>query len=179
MTDDQILNLKIGFCRQFLKEERKQLLRMSVNIKLVPLEVTNLKPQCTWLLSRSQIQILLYRLYSTTTNQYAFPFPFPLEALKCTLAIFITSQTIKDDKVPPTPESTDQNIKTRSTLPGPANANHRTLSEYEKIYINVSASSTDTDIDKMSYDNMCKEVFRIQSQTDPTLTLKQKNWTYK
>ena len=175
LTDEQILDLKIGFCRAFLKEERKQLLRMSVNKKLVPLEIKNLKPQCTRLLSRSQIQILLYRIYATTTNPYAFPFPYPLEALKCTLAIIITSQDIKDNTAPTTPKSDEQKNQTHTTDKKITNEKFRTLSENEMIYITVTASSTDNDIDKMSYNNMCKEVYRIQSPTDSTLTLERLN----
>ena len=59
MTEAQIMKLKIGFCRQFLKEEQDQILQMPVEKRFLPLKLENVRQHCVRLLSRSQIQILL------------------------------------------------------------------------------------------------------------------------
>ena len=71
---------------------------MPVEKRFLPLKLDNVRQHCVRLLSRSQIQILLYQHYGNTTSPYAFPFPFTMETLRCTLAIVITSMIPFKDK---------------------------------------------------------------------------------
>ena len=44
-------------------------------------------------------------------------------------------------------------------------------SEHELIYITITSDSTDYDIDRMSFNNMCSEIFQMTSLSDLSLTL--------
>ena len=121
----------------------------------------NIEPQHVHMLSKSQLQMILYRKYASTDSNFRNTYGQELENLRNE----VTQLVDKHHK-----EVMKTKNQTQSYKPLPA---FTTMDSQGHIYITIDKDSKDLALQKMSYENTCQEIFRLTRTTNPSITLEQ------
>lgn len=88
-TPENISSLKLSYCHQTLFDEQHSILYMTVARKTKALDFENLTLHSVRPLRRSQLQLLLYQKYQSSSNPFSFPFIHIVDAMRKELTSII------------------------------------------------------------------------------------------